>query len=264
MTNSKTKSRKKRERFWTGSGKFFLSVIGIYLFIFFGYKIMETDKDMEIAYSRNDIQIQGNRLISTEKILKECSFSKNDKRKKKIDFKSVAKNLLALKYIKGVSITKRPPRLLNITIDERMPVAFIYGKGLNLIDDSGYLMPVPEMSRVWDLPLISGVNEKLGKLGKPAIAAEVYAALEIISYIEMENPLLTGLISEINMANKSYIELILIRGGTTVRVSRDYFDKELYILKTYVANYLDWENLKNIEYIDLRFKNQLIVKERIG
>ena len=68
--------------------------------------------------------------------------------------------MMNLKYIKGVSITKRPPRILNITIEEREPIAFIYGKGLNLIDCQGYLMPVPKYAKSWDLPLITGIQRR--------------------------------------------------------------------------------------------------------
>ncbi len=74
--------------------------------------------------------------------------------------------------------------------------------------------------------------------------------------------LLSGLISEINMSNKKYLELILVRGGTKIRINRKNYEKELYILQNYVANYLDWNDLAVIDYIDLRFNKQLIVKNK--
>jgi cell division septal protein FtsQ len=166
-------------------------------------------------------------------------------------------------YVQGVSITTRPPRILNITIEERKPVAFIYGRGLNIIDEQGYLMPVPDQNIYWDLPLISGIKQSLGKLGEQSTAADTYLALEIVRYLEFENPLLLALVSEINLEKRNHIELYLTRGGATIRVSRDLFYKELYILKNYLATYIDWVQLKKIEYIDLRFKDQLIVKHKV-
>jgi cell division septal protein FtsQ len=167
-----------------------------------------------------------------------------------------------LKYIKGISITRRPPKILNITVEEYQPVAFIYGKGLNLIGDDGYLLPVPKTNTLWDLPLISGIKQKLGKLGEKATAADVYLALEIVRYLEDENPLLASLVSEINMNNKKSVELHMVKGGTKIRVNRKSFYKELFVLKNYIANYLDWKQFAKIEYIDLRFENQLIVKPK--
>ena len=62
---------------------------------------------------------------------------------------------------------------------------------------------------VWDLPLISGIQTSLGKLGNQTIASDAYLALEIIRYLEDENPLLYGLISEINLSKKNSIVLAL-------------------------------------------------------
>jgi len=116
---------------------------------------------------------------------------------------------------------------------------------------------------VWDLPLISGIKQKLGKLGEMSVAADTYLALEIVTYLELENPLLLALISEINLNKSNYIELFLTKGGATIRISRNSFYKELYILKNYLANYIDWAQLHMIEYIDLRFKDQLVVKSKV-
>jgi cell division septal protein FtsQ len=152
--------------------------------------------------------------------------------------------------------------MLNITVEEYEPVAFIYGKGLNLIDSEGYLIPVPDNTILWDLPIISGIKESLGNLGKKSKVADVYLALEIVRYLEDENPLLANLVSEINIVNKKSIELYLIKGGTKIRISQESFYKELFVLKNYIANYLDWVEMAKIDYIDLRFENQLIVKTK--
>jgi cell division septal protein FtsQ len=70
------------------------------------------------------------------------------------------------------------------------------------------------------------------------------------------------MVSEISLSNSRTIELHLIKGGTKIRVNRESFYKELFVLKNYIANYLDWGQLAKIDYIDLRFKNQLIVKAK--
>ncbi len=213
-------------------------------------------------FKKTDIEIVGNRLISSSKILNICGFNNKTDEAIDINIDSLASRLMTLRYSKGISITRRPPRLLNITIDEFEPVAFIYGKGLNLIDGDGTLIPVPHSGLLWDLPLISGINESLGKLGKQTTAAEAYLGLEIVRCMEDENPLLAGLVSEINLSDKKFIEIFLIKGGTKIRVNRESFYKELYVLKNYITNYMDWKQMAQIEYIDLRFKNQLIVKPR--
>jgi len=257
----RNKNRRK-ERFWSGSGKFFLTVIIIYLLGYSVYKITNLSAQRTDSYRASDIEVTGNKLVSTTEILSLCGFSKKSEKEVRVNVDSLAAKLIELKYIKGISITRRPPRVLNITVEEFKPVAFIYGRGLNLIDGEGFLIPIPERETQWDLPLITGINQNLGQLGQRCAAQDAHLALEIVRYLEDENPLLAGLISDISMAGKHTIELSLVRGGATIRVNRETFYKELFVLKNYIANYLDWVRLAKIEYIDLRFENQLIVKPK--
>jgi cell division septal protein FtsQ len=254
--------RKRREKFWTGSGKFFLAIVLIYFAVYAGNRIFNISKERSDYFRKSDLEITGNRMVSLEKISRICGFASKKDIEKKINIDSLATQLMELKYIKGISITKRPPRILNITVEEYDPVAFIYGKGLNLIDGEGYLIPIPGSELIWDLPFITGIKEGLGRLGYQTVAADAYLALEVVRYLEDENPLLASMVSEINLSNSKTIELHLIKGGTKIRVTRDSFYRELFVLKNYIANYLDWGQLAKIDYIDLRFENQLIVKAK--
>ena len=131
-----------------------------------------------------------------------------------------------------------------------------------ILDGEGYLIPIPESQLIWDLPYISGIKQGLGRIGHQTNAADAYLALEIVRYIEDENPLLASMVSEINLSNSKTIELHLIKGGTKIRITRETYYRELFVLKNYIANYLDWGQLAKIDYIDLRFENQLIVKTK--
>ena len=54
----------------------------------------------------------------------------------------------------------------------------------------------------------------------------------------------------------------MVKGGAKVRINRTEYEKELYVLQNYIKSYLDWSDLAQIDYIDLRFKDQLIVKKK--
>jgi cell division septal protein FtsQ len=256
------RQKKYHSGFFSGSGKFFLSLILLYLAFYLFHWLYQMSNERSDEYSRNQIEITGNRLVSSKTILNLCGFRSVSDEKVSIQIDSLAKQLMSIKYIKGISITRRPPRLLNITVEEYQPSAFIYGRGLNLIDEEGYLIPVPNRKIIWDLPLISGITERLGVLGQKTTASQAYLALEIVRYLEDENPLLYGLVSEINMKSDKFIELHLIRGGAIIRINKKSFYRELFVLNNYVASYLDWDQLSRIDYIDLRFKNQLVIKPR--
>ena len=262
MKKEQRKRRKIKERFWSGSGKFLLTLIIVYVFLLGINELIQFSEKQCDSFLKSDIQIEGNRLIPSAKILHLCGFdNRNPAKRIEIDANKLAKKILHLTYAQGVSITRRPPSILNITIEEREPIAFIYGKGLNLIDNEGFLMPVPNYQAMWNLPLISGIKQ-LGKLGEKSTAKKTYLALKIVSYINKENPLLAGILSEINMERDNYIELYLIKGGAKVRINEDSFYKELYTLKNFIVKYFDFADLGNIEYIDLRFKDQLVIKQK--
>ncbi len=256
------RKKKNKGRFLTGSGKFFLGLLLFYLLYFAVNKIVETEKNKSFVYKRSEIEVTGTNIISETKVLNICGYLKKSEEAIEINPERTAQDLMSLPYIKGVSIKDRPPRKLSIIIEERRPIAFIYGLGLNLIDEEGFLMPVPNDDMIWDLPLITGIKQSLGKLGQATTAKSVYQALNLISYLEIENSLLLDFISEINMKHTSYIELHLIKGGTTIRLGKNTFKKELFVLKNYLVNYVDWNQLQKIEYIDLRFNNQMVIKYR--
>jgi cell division septal protein FtsQ len=237
-------------------------LVFVLLFFYTLGKLFKLNLNESSTYHRENVQISGNKLTATKTILQICGFDDNDTAAE-IDPNKISQKIMELDFIKGVSITFRPPRILNITVEERQPVAFIYGRGLNLIDTEGYLMPLPNTSASWDIPLISGIQENLGKLGEQATAKDVYLALAIVNYLETEHPLLSGLISEINLSADDYVEIYLIHGGAKIRTNKNSFYKELYILKTYLANYYDWHQLKETDYIDLRFADQIIVKAKV-
>lgn len=261
-SNHKNTRKTKKERFWAGSGKFFLVLIFLYAIIFGINKIVNIGKEELDNFTAENVEVTGNEILPREKVIEMCGFSKSAKKLENINIDKIAASLMKSEFIKGVSVTKHLPRTLNITIEERKPIAFIYGRGLNLIDDEGFLIPLPKIKKSWDLPLISGINERLGQLGKKTKSKQALFSIKLVEHLWENDILLSGLISEINMSNKKYLELILVRGGTKIRINRNNFKKELYILQNYVANYLDWNDLAIIDYIDLRFNNQLIVKNK--
>jgi len=236
----KKQRKRRKEKFWSGSGKFFLAVILIYLAFYGGNEIYQLSNERSDSYKKSDIEIVGNRMVSTNKILQTCGFSLKKDTEIKINIDEVAERLMEFNHIKGISITRRPPKILNITVEEFNPVVFIYGRGLNLIDEEGILISIPDSKIIWDLPFISGLKEGLGRLGSKTVAGDAYLALELVRYLEDENPLLASMISEIDLSKSKIIELHLIKGGAKIRVNRKTFYKELFVLKNYIVNYLDW------------------------
>ena len=254
--------KSKKERFWSGSGKFFLVLIVLYALILGINEIVGLGQDKMENFKAEIVEITGNEILSSENIKELCDYDFSNSSTKEINLEEIAESLMKSDFIKGVSITKRLPRTLNITVDERKPIAFIYGRGLNLIDEEGFLMPIPKIKKSWDLPFISGISESLGNLGEKTVSGQALKAVTLASHLQNNDNLMLGLISEINMNNSRFFELIMIKGGAKIKINRNEYEKELYVLQNYIKSYLDWDDLTQIDYIDLRFKDQLIVKKK--
>ena len=172
------KNRKsKKEKFWAGSGKFLLVLIVLYALILGINEIVGLGKNQIQNFKAENIEISGNEILSSEKVKELCDYDFANMKTKDIIIEKIAESLIKSDFIKGVSVTKRLPRTLNITLEERKPIAFIYGRGLNLIDDEGHLMPVPKIKKSWDLPFISGISESLGKLGNKTVSEQALNAV---------------------------------------------------------------------------------------
>ena len=191
--------KSKKERFWAGSGKFLLVVIVIYALILGIKEIIGLGENQMQNFVPENIEVTGNEILSKNTIIDMCDFEFSNANSKEMDIEEIAASLLKSDYIKGVSVSKILPRTLKIVVEERKPIAFIYGRGLNLIDDEGYLMPVPKIKKSWDLPFVTGIKESLGKLGEKTISNEAIRAIQLVSSLEFNDNLMLGLISEINM-----------------------------------------------------------------
>ena len=69
-------------------------------------------------------------------------------------------------------------------------------------------------------------------------------------------------VAEINMERSDYLKLRMIKGGAEVRVDKDLFTENLFVLSKYFDVYLAWDELDKFQYLDVRFDGQLIIKNK--
>ena len=101
------------------------------------------------------------------------------------DLPAMRARLLALPWVKDVSITRRWPDRLEIRVAERKPAALWQRHGsIRLIDAEGTVLPAEDLSQFPNLPLLVGAGAKdeaaalLSLIaGHPELAADMQAAL---------------------------------------------------------------------------------------
>jgi cell division septal protein FtsQ len=252
---------KKRKKSLKATVIYFLVLLLVSL-LAYGYKSLERFFQEGMAsFELSNVVIEGNSFLSRRDVLRLCGL-KEKERLLTVSPKKVAENILKSPYVKSVSAVRSLPATLRISITERKAVAFIYGRGLNLIDDEGVLLPVPKTNRRMDYPFISHADVPIGKLGERTTLRSVRRAVQVINYINVLKSSLGDLVAEVSVRGRDEVELRLINGGGLVKIRYGQYQDKLFMLSEYVQRYQNWNDLANIEYIDLRFDKQLIVKEK--
>ncbi len=211
-----------------------------------------------------NIRIHGNSALTRQDILNLCGVKKGAGFLK-IKPALVARKLLRSPFIKSASAVYSLPSTLHIIVRERTPLAFVYDGKLRLVDEDGVILPIPKNTpHVWNLPVIQGFTGNAGTIGKRTNQTKILKALEILQYIKFIRSPLAPLVAAVDVGHDKNLYLTLVKGGAQVRFDEQNYQDELYILTQYVRNYLNWKQLADIQYIDLRFADRLIVKNKRG
>lgn len=221
----------------------------------------------------NVISVSGNYSISREEILnyahlKDTLFNPDDTG---IDL--IQDRISKHPEIKSVYVSLIRPSELKIEIVEKRPVAILNGESeMYLIDDGLDVFPFRNYSKLYDLPVISGVRvDKNPKSKNKFNTEDLRTALFIILNSYKDSKAMYNNISEIKLSDTNKIIIYLTEDSTPfyfprykdIKIADKDYQKELLnkliIFKNYLNQSLAEQLKENVNYIDLRFKNQIIV-----
>jgi cell division septal protein FtsQ len=178
-----------------------------------------------------------------------------------------------------VRITRFLPGHLVVDFLMREPLAYIKNSRIFYIDENMIVFELPSNTAVKDLPSVTGVERYVlgAKYGSKCNSAAIATALNIIKTLS-HNRILKGYnIKNVDMAGLDDASIfLLVSQGQIVYTKTDYVAPEqilevkigredirnkLSLLATLLSQVRN--NIHNIEYIDLRFKDPVIkFKER--
>ena len=254
------KKKKKKKK----SKAFLLYLLSVVLLsaAAYGYKALNNHLQESLSsFELSDIHISGNHILSDEEILKELGLQTGEKLLQ-ISAVDVVAKLKRSTFVRAVNAVYSLPSTMRINIQEREPVAFIYGRGLNMIDKEGFILPVPDKNIRWNLPVITGISEKLGIQGTETISKKARKGVAIARYVSVIDMPLREMVSEISFNNSNYIEIGIAGSGAVIRINWEDYQEQLFIAARYIKDYLDFNQLDKLDYVDVRFDEQIIIRER--
>lgn len=175
---------------------------------------------------------------------------------------------------KKVRLIRFLPDLLIIDFIKRKPLAFIKSTRVFFIDESLTLFEWLNTTEELDLPQIIGLERKVSaaKYGSKLYIPEVVLALDIIKKTKSNRQLKDYKIKKVDVSSLSNASIfILVPNGLLdytkrqfpntseyleIRIGQEDIDNKIAILATLFTQVRN--NLSNIKYMDLRFKEPVI------
>lgn len=194
-----------------------------------------------------DITVTGNYHIDKKDILSQLKVGKGDPLLD-LKFKNINDRLMGNAWIKKVSLRKQFPGTLHVNIKEAVPVALLsIKKRLYIIDDDGEILEKIKGDSANFLPVIRDINTKNRK--------DMKEALKLVKVLSGNNM----------FADRESVEIGIESYGLSMKIDGENM-KVGY--GRYAEKFERWLELEpeirkrglQIEYVDLRFEDSIIVK----
>lgn len=172
---------------------------------------------------------------------------------------------VAYPLVKSAKVTRHYPDELDIYIRELVPVAYINLGRVLTLDTQGILLPLPDKGMLYNLPIITRVpdNDLSPKIGEKLEQPIVSDLVAFLTKIRESHVGIYLDISEISYDAESGIKLVSATHGTVVLLGDwDSATDAVYVLSAFISGETASQIISPYQYIDLRFANQVIVKER--
>ncbi|MFQ6675419.1 MAG: cell division protein FtsQ/DivIB [Fidelibacterota bacterium] len=167
-------------------------------------------------------------------------------------------------YVKAARISRDFPSTLQIDVVERVPLAYINHSPVHLIDAEGVILPVRDQTFEFDIPTLSGFNpaEELYPEGKRCLSRKVLEAVDYLNLVQQHFPALYDDLSEVRInAGDEYV-LYLTQYPTQIFLGAKELTRRLTLLHQFARTVHGIRSLHDYRYVDLRYKNQIVVRER--
>jgi cell division septal protein FtsQ len=204
--------------------------------------------------------ITGNQLIPTEEIQSIINTTITNTTKCEIDFMKVKSLILKHPYVSNVYILQKNSSIVEISIEEREPIAILVKTSGQLlyIDKFGKILPYRLSILYTELPIFHGI---FSTLGIDSVALE--STLDICYELSKEQfQPLNSIISEIIFDKETQTFKMLTNDNAKVIYlgKARNFKNKFEILKSFMTSVFKTTDIKNIEYIDLRWSERVIIK----
>ena len=166
-------------------------------------------------------------------------------------------------YVEAARVSKWFPSKIKIELVERKPIALLNISPMVLLDKYAFVLPYKTSKMNFNLPILSNFNTNLDfyPYGNKALSENVNNCIEWLNRIKNDYPSLYQDISEMKMTSENDINIILSEYPTQIFLGKKRIWTKIEILKKFETELLP-KKLSDFSYLDMRYDNQVIAKNR--
>jgi cell division protein FtsQ len=220
---------------------------------FHGYRYVTTAPQFAVA----QINFSGNEKVSLH-TLESMAQPLLGQNIFQLDLQSITEQFKANPWIENVSAVRRLPRGIRIQVQERTPFARIQLDKTYLMDHYGVLI-VPDNNEYGTLPLITGVKVHGVELGNEIPVAGIVPGLQAMHFMNQLGAFKDDPIQKFHMSSPLKLVFTTQTRGIDIYLAVDRIQEGFENLKI-ILDAMD-SNLTGIHYIDLSFKDKVVVKK---
>lgn len=205
-------------------------------------------------FAINTVQVAGNKTLPAQDI-KKLAAVPLDANIFKVDLSQVEEKIKVDPLIKKVVVERAFPSTVEITVEERETVGLIpYHTKYLQVDIEGYCIGQVDNTKYNDYPMITGLKLDKVSPGQNLGTDNVKSAVTYLDVIRRRFGLLSGKISEINVADVNNIRLYTI-DNVEVRLGDDNkMEDKLSLLNAFMSQKYE----KPVEYVDVSYDSSKI------
>ena len=208
------------------------------------------------------IAVDGIAILSKEEIVRLMDLPPNVPMYD-LDLTVLQRNIMTNSFVENVVIQRDAPSMLRVTVKERKPAAMLLMSDLYYIASDGTVLPYVPSTETYDIPVISGADSTASpKIGQRLQSADIQEALGVITASKAAGEEVFHTVSEVRLRKGRDIVLYSFETGIPIIFGRGDAAKKMVKFDAFWQKFLKNTDTKDIQYIDLRFDDQVVVSKK--
>ena len=208
------------------------------------------------------IVLTGNDLLS-DRELREAAGLVTPNHMKNISLTSIDRKLRKIPFIQSVKVSKSYPGSIELSIEEKQPVALLrVEEELYCIDSEGLVLP-SRPGKLYNLPIISGHFRGGVRVGMQVENRRIGKSLSLVRTVIDIKPELYNQISEIVTGTADSLLVYTVEKSIPVKFGFNNIVYKVHCFDAVLKKLAAEQSFSDIRYIDLRYANQVILGMRI-